>query len=91
MWTELGNGWVSGWLVADREVERPYFGMEMGTAERGYDKISDFHADSQGLFGHLLRVVLLPGLPETHGKSTCTHYFWQHTQFHCGEFTHLCV
>lgn len=50
----------------------------MGTAESRYDKISDFHKECQGLFGHLLCAAQLSGLSETHGKSTCTHYFRQH-------------
>lgn len=53
--------------------------MEMGTAESRYDKMSDFHTECQGLFGHLLCAVQLSGLPGTHGKSTCTYYFRQHT------------
>lgn len=53
--------------------------MEMGTAESRYDKISDFHTECQGLFGHLLCAVQLSGLSGTHGKSTCTHYFRQHS------------
>lgn len=64
--------------MADRALERPLFGMEMGTAESRYDKISDFHTECQGLFGHLPCAVQLSGLPQTHGKSTCTHYFRQH-------------
>lgn len=40
--------------------------MEMGTAESRYDKISDFHTECQGLFGHLLCAVQLSGLSQTH-------------------------
>lgn len=45
-----GQSWGSGWPVADTALERPVFGMEMGTAESRYDKISDFQTECQGLF-----------------------------------------
>lgn len=74
MWSEAGDGWGGGWPVADTLLERHllwYGGMV--TAESQYDKMSEFPAECQRLFGHLLCAVQLSGLSETHGKSTCTH------------------
>lgn len=73
VWSKQGDGWGGGWLVADTPLERPFFGMEMVTAESRYDKISDFPAECQRLFGHLLCAAQLSSLSETHGESTCAH------------------
>lgn len=73
MWSKQGDGWGGGWLIADKVLERPFFGMEIVTAESRYDKISDFPAECQRLFGHLLCAVQLSGPPPKHMGNQHAH------------------